>query len=212
MRAPTRYRRWSLEEKMEALMRGYGSGCSRQKKWWMQRSKIETKLVERHTVEADPAGWRRGKQENEAELEKWQSVECWFIAEASGHFHILKCAQAASQSISFELLLPLPTGCPRDSPSVSLFTTQPQKQIEEERKSVRQRKRLCTVVGDLEKETLVWVFGKEGMWPGEGEAGFRLHSSVTSSYALWHLSSSLSSLSLFPHSPLFLSLAPPLSS
>lgn len=85
----------------------------------------------------------------------------------------MKCAQAASQSISFELLPPLPTGCPRDSPSVSLFTTQPLKQIEEKRKSVRQRRHLCTVVGDLEKETLVWVFGKEGMWPGEGRGRFQ---------------------------------------
>jgi len=123
----------------------------------------------------------------------------------------LKCAQAASQSISFELLLPLPTGCPRDSPSVSLFTTQPQKQIEEERKSVRQRKHLCTVVGDLEKETFVWVFGKEGMWPGEGrgrfQAPFKCYIQLLS-LAPFHLPL----LSLFPHSPLFLSLAPPLSS
>lgn len=61
--------------------------------------------------------------------------------------------------------------CPRAAhvtpPAVSLFTTQPLKQTEEEeRKRVRQRRHLCTVVGDVQ-ETFVWVFGKGGTWPGD---------------------------------------------
>lgn len=59
------------------------------------------------------------KREGKGMGKMWQNWEndsagCWFIAEAPGHFHILKCAQAASQSISFELLL-LPMVCPCDS-------------------------------------------------------------------------------------------------
>lgn len=41
------------------------------------------------------------------------------------------------------------------------------------KESVGQRRHLCTLVGDLEKQTSVWVFGKGGMWPREGRRGFQ---------------------------------------
>ena len=48
---------------MEALMRAYGSGCSRQKKRWMQRSKFKRSCRETHTLgaESKPSGMENRK-------------------------------------------------------------------------------------------------------------------------------------------------------
>lgn len=101
----------------------------------------------------------------------------------------------------------LPTWLPLSQP---LYHPAPETDRRRGKKeSVRQRRHVCTVVGDLRRSHLGGFWGKEECGLGRGEVGFKLHSSVTSSYlSVWHLSISLFTLS-FPLSLFFSSLSLP---